>query len=47
VCRLQSWSGNPSVPEPHREHQPDMQLNVLNQHADQGRLNFLTAITSA
>jgi hypothetical protein len=23
VCRLQGWTGNPYVPEPNREHQPD------------------------
>jgi hypothetical protein len=46
VCRLQSWSGNPSVPEPHKEHQPDMHLNSLNRHADEGRIAFLTAITA-
>ena len=47
VCRLQSWSGNPSVPEPHKEHQPDMHLNVLNEHADAGKIAFLKAIASA
>ena len=46
VCRLQSWSGNPSVPEPHKEHQPDMHLNALNKHAEQGRIAFLKAITA-
>ncbi len=46
VCRLQSWSGNPLVPEPHQEHQPDMQLNVLSRHADQRKITFLTAITA-
>lgn len=44
VCRLQSWSGNPSVPEPHKEHQPDMKLNVLSQHAEDGKIAFLKAI---
>ena len=45
ICRLQSWSGNPFVPEQHKEHQPDMKLNVLNEHAANGQLLFLKAIT--
>jgi hypothetical protein len=44
VCRLQSWTGNPSVPEPDQEHNPDMNLNVLRQHAEEGRIAFLKAI---
>lgn len=44
VCRLMSWSGNPSVPEPHREHNPDMNVNVLHEHAEVGRIAFLKAI---
>jgi SnoaL-like domain len=44
VCRLQSWSGNPLVPEPHQEHNPDMNLNVLSQHAEEGKIAFLKAI---
>jgi hypothetical protein len=44
VCRLQSWSGNPFVPEQHQEHNPDMHLNVLSQHAEEGKLAFLKAI---
>ena len=44
VCRLQSWTGNPGVPEPNHEHNPDMQLNALHEHAETGRLLFLEAI---
>ena len=44
VCRLMSWSGNPLVPEPNAEHNPDMQLNVLRTHSDAGRIEFLKAI---
>jgi len=44
VCRLQSWSGNPLVPEPYQEHQPDMNLNILSQHAAEGKIAFLKAI---
>jgi hypothetical protein len=39
-----SWSGNPLVPEPNGEHDPDMQLNVLREHSDAGRIEFLNAI---
>jgi SnoaL-like domain len=46
VCRLQSWSGNPFVPEPDHEHKPDMNLNVLSRHAEEGRIAFLKAIAS-
>lgn len=31
VCRLQSWSGNPYVPEQHREHNPDMWITAAEQ----------------
>jgi len=44
VCRLQSWSGNPSVPEQHKEHNPDMRPNVLSKHAEAGKIAFLKAI---
>jgi hypothetical protein len=44
VCRLMSWTGNPYVPEPHNEHQPDMKTNNLKEHADQGKIAFLNAI---
>ena len=45
VCRLQSWSGNPLVPEPNGEHDPDMNLKVLHEFADAGDIAFLRAIT--
>jgi hypothetical protein len=44
VCRLVSWTGNPSVPEPDQEHRPDMETNVLRQHADAGKIGYLKAI---
>ncbi len=47
VCRLQAWTGNPYVPEPKREHQPDMKTNVLNQHCADGKIEFLKAIQAA
>lgn len=47
VCRLLSWSGNPSVPEPQREHQPDMSARGLHDYAAAGDLAFLTAITTS
>ncbi len=45
VCRLQSWSGNPLVPEPNGEHDPDMNLKVLHEFAEAGDIAFLKAIT--
>jgi hypothetical protein len=45
VCRLMSWSGNPAVPEPHNEHNPDMNLNVLHTASEAGKINFLNAMT--
>ena len=45
VCKLLSWSGNPSVPEPNREHQPDMKANGLHVLAEAGQIEFLKAIT--
>lgn len=44
VCRLMSWSGNPLVPEPNGEHNPDMNTNVLREHSDAGKIGFLKAI---
>lgn len=46
VCRLLSWSGNPSVPEPQREHQPDMTSKGLHQFAEEGDIAFLRAVTA-
>jgi hypothetical protein len=46
VCRLMSWRGNPSVPEPNQEHNPDMQLNVLRRHSEDGKIEFLKAIAA-
>ena len=47
VCKLQSWSGNPLVPEPTGVQNPDMNLNVLHRVAEAGEIGFLNAITSA
>ena len=44
VCRLISWTGNPSVPIPNQEHRPDMKTNVLHQHCAAGKVEFLKAI---
>ncbi|MFD4903407.1 nuclear transport factor 2 family protein [Streptomyces sp. NPDC058411] len=46
VCRLMSWAGNPSVPEPNAEHHPDMKTNVLREHCEAGRVAFMTAIAA-
>lgn len=43
VCRLMSWTGNPLVPEPDGEHNPDMQTNVLREHSEAGAIGFLRA----
>ncbi|GGF30786.1 nuclear transport factor 2 family protein [Subtercola lobariae] len=44
VCKLQGWSGNPSVPEQHAEHNPDMNNNVLHTFAENGELGYLGAL---
>jgi hypothetical protein len=44
VCRLQGWSGNPLVPEPHGDHNPDMGVKVLHRFADAGDISFLDAL---
>lgn len=44
VCRLMSWTGNPFVPVPNAEHRPDMDLNVLREHAEAGRVAYLNAV---
>lgn len=46
VCKLLSWTGNPSVPEPQREHKPDMKPNGLHQLAEAGQIAYLKAITA-
>jgi ketosteroid isomerase-like protein len=43
VCRLLSWTGNPRVPEPNAEHNPDMSPNILFKEA--GNIAYLKAIT--
>jgi hypothetical protein len=44
VCRLHGWSGNPSVPEPNREHHPDMNPNALHLFAEDGKIAYLEAV---
>jgi hypothetical protein len=44
VCRLLSWTGNPSVPEPNDEHKPDMKTNVLFEHIAEGKVAFFNAL---
>jgi hypothetical protein len=44
VCRLQSWSGNPLVPEPNYQQAPDMKTNILSQHVADGRVGYFNAI---
>jgi hypothetical protein len=46
VCRLVSWSGNPAVPEPNGEHNPDMNLNVLRQAGEAGEIRILNALSA-
>lgn len=46
VCRLQGWTGNPLVPEPHGDHNPDMGVKVLHEFADSGQIEFLNALRS-
>jgi hypothetical protein len=45
LCRLISWIGNPLVPEPAYEQHPVMTNNVLRQHAVEGKIRFLQAIS--
>jgi hypothetical protein len=47
VCRLMSWTGNPGVPEPMGDHNPDMDLNVLHTASDAGQIAFLNAFPRA
>ena len=44
TCRLLSWTGNPRVPEPNAEHNPDMNPNNLRQACQAGELRYLNAI---
>jgi hypothetical protein len=47
VCRLMSWTGNPTVPEPMGDHNPDMDLNVLHEASDAGQIAILNAFPRA
>ena len=44
ICKLQGWSGNPLVPEPNGDQNPDMNLNKLHEFAEAGKLAYLRAI---
>lgn len=44
VCRLLSWTGNPRVPEPNGDQNPDMNMNSLFRSAGAGELGYLQAI---
>ena len=44
VCRLVSWTGNPLVPVPNAEHNPDMKTNVLSLDCQAGKVGFLKAL---
>ncbi|MFF7335052.1 nuclear transport factor 2 family protein [Streptomyces sp. NPDC090306] len=44
ICKLMSWTGNPSVPEPNAEHNPDMKTNVLREHVEAGTVRFVKAL---
>lgn len=46
VCRLVSWSGNPSVPEPNGDHDPNMTVNVLRRASEAGQIGFLNAVAA-
>ena len=46
VCRLLSWTGNPLVPEPNAEHDPDMNPNVLRRSCEAGEIGYLQAINA-
>lgn len=43
VCRLLSWTGNPRVPEPNGDQNPDMNMNSLFKACDAGELGYLKA----
>ena len=44
VCRLLSWTGNPRVPEPNGDQNPDMNMNSLYGFAEAGQSGYLKAI---
>lgn len=44
VCRLVSWTGNPSVPVPVPGQNPDMDTKVLRREGEAGNIAFLNAI---
>jgi hypothetical protein len=44
VCKLQSWAGNPRVPEPIGTQNPDMNLNVLHRFAEGNKISYLEAL---
>ncbi|MDQ2850557.1 MAG: nuclear transport factor 2 family protein [Actinomycetota bacterium] len=44
ICRLMSWSGNPTVPQPNGDQAPDHGLNKLWQAHDAGEIAFLNSL---
>lgn len=44
VCRLLSWTGNPRVPEPNGDQNPDMNMNSLYQACEAGEIGYFKAI---
>ncbi|MBZ9685221.1 nuclear transport factor 2 family protein [Clostridium estertheticum] len=46
VCRLASWSGNPSVPQPSYEQHPVMDTFVVRKFREEGKLETLKVISA-
>ncbi len=44
VCRLVSWTGNPLVPEPNGDQDPNMTTHVLRLEGEAGKIGYLKAI---
>lgn len=44
VCRLLSWTGNPRVPEPNGDQNPDMNMNALFKASEAGEIGYLKSI---
>ena len=44
VAKLLSWTGNPLVPGPVPEHNPDMNKNILSKACEAGAVRFFEAV---
>ncbi len=44
IAKLVSWTGNPRVPGPVPEHNPDMNKNILSKACEAGAVRFFEAI---